>query len=663
MDLSFLKDLFDRRGAKFASYVLAFVSIFIVILLYLNQSHLLDTLELGAYDLRFSKLRGALTPHPDIALIVIDEKSVSELGQLPWKDDQYIRLLERLKLAGTRAILLDVAVPEFASARHVKVWQQLVGNSRNTGLAYELNKDKPVATAGFRNLQADQDGVDRRYRLFAETEGRRVPSLGLLAAMLAKGESEFEVVRNGVRVGDVYIPLDAERKMLVNYLGLPGLYPRFSFADVVRGQVQSGILQGKIVFVGVTAPPHAVNRATPFAQQMPDVEEIATVTDNILSERFISRNLLDIALDIALIILLGLLAFSLTRWLGFYVAIPASLLFCTVYLGFAYWMFKQGHWISMIYPSLVIFVSLLVCGSFSYLVLERGAREMRSIFSSYHSDKLVARLEQDPEAAQIGGDNKDVTIIFTDIRGFTAFSEQRLPKEVVTRLNEYLGEMVQIIEEYDGYVDKFIGDGIMAYWGAPLAQEDHANLAIACLLAMQDAMHKLQAKWQEAGEEPFAIRAGVQSGEVVAGNIGLHGKKMEYTVIGDTVNQAARLETSAKYYGVDMLVGEETYLRTQEVYGYRELDRVRMVGKKLPLTVYELIGPIAEQPGRLQKLFADALEIYRSQAWNAAEKAFSAIVREYPQDKPSAMYLERCQYFIQHPATSDWDGVFVRNAK
>lgn len=293
----------------------------------------------------------------------------------------------------------------------------------------------------------------------------------------------------------------------------------------------------------------------------------------------------------------------------------------------------------------------------------RKAKQIREIFSSYHSEKLLARLEEDPGAAHIGGDNKDVTIIFTDIKGFTRFSEQRPPREVVVRLNEYLGEMVQIIEEYDGYVDKFIGDGIMAYWGAPLAQEDHANLAVACLLAMQDAMGKLQARWLAAGEEPFTIRAGVQSGEVVAGNIGLPGKKMEYTVIGDTVNQAARLETSAKYYGVDMLIGEETHRRTCDAYRYRELDRVRMVGKQLPVTIYELIGPVATPAGLLHQMFADALLVYRAQDWQRAEQAFLEIVAAFPQDKPSAMYLERCQYFIRHPAASDWDGIFVRSGK
>ncbi len=375
------------------------------------------------------------------------------------------------------------------------------------------------------------------------------------------------------------------------------------------------------------------------------------------------RAVWEVVFDLVFIVLLGLIAFIYTRHFGVFKAFPVAIIFSLVFLELAYWLSSLGHRVNILFPLISMFISLLISGAFRYFVLERGVRELRSIFSSYHSDKLVARLEVNPGAAKIGGDNKDVTIIFTDIKGFTAFSEQRMPIEVVARLNEYLGEMVQIIDEFDGYLDKFIGDGIMAYWGAPLAQEDHANLAIACLLAMQNSMHKLQLKWQEAGEEPFSIRAGVQSGEVVAGNIGLRGKKMEYTVIGDTVNQAARLETSAKYYGIDMLVGEGTYLRTRDLYSYRELDRVRMVGKMLPVTVYELIGPISDGPGRLQKLFAEALEIYRSQNWSEAEKVFSALVLEYPQDKPSAMYLERCQYFLRHPAASDWDGVFVRNAK
>ena len=275
----------------------------------------------------------------------------------------------------------------------------------------------------------------------------------------------------------------------------------------------------------------------------------------------------------------------------------------------------------------------------------------------------MARLEEEPEAAKIGGDNKEVSIIFTDIKGFTTFSENHTPREVVNRLNEYLGEMVQVIEEFDGYVDKFIGDGILAYWGAPLAQADHEKQAGACILAMKKTMQRLCIKWQSEGVEPFSIRAGVQSGEVVAGNIGLRGKKMEYTVIGDTVNQAARLESSAKYYGVDVLVGENTYQATRDFFHYRELDKVRMMGKQVPVNIYELSDPFFENTAKLNQQFAAALAVYRKYNWALAERLFADILLEFPYDIPSELYVERCQYFSRNPVGNDWDGVFNRRGK
>lgn len=367
--------------------------------------------------------------------------------------------------------------------------------------------------------------------------------------------------------------------------------------------------------------------------------------------------------DILLVFTMALLNFYLTRRSGFYIAVLASFFLSVSYAWITFLLFGERYWVSMLFPLLAVSLSLLIGGGFRYLVSERNVRELRSIFSSHQSDKLVARLEEEPEAAKTGGDSKDVTIIFTDIKGFTAFSEKNTPLEVVNRLNEYLGEMVQVIEEYDGYVDKFIGDGILAYWGAPLAQADHARLAVSCILAMKRTMESLCVKWQADGVEPFAIRAGVQSGEVVAGYIGLRGKKMEYTVIGDTVNQAARLESNSKYYGVDVLVGEKTFLATRDTYSYRELDKVRMLGKQIPVTVYELTEPQSESARKLNERFAAALVIYRRCSWEQAEQQFASILRDFPNDGPSEMYSERCQYFKRNPVASDWDGVFNRRGK
>lgn len=367
--------------------------------------------------------------------------------------------------------------------------------------------------------------------------------------------------------------------------------------------------------------------------------------------------------NIVFICISGWIAFFLIRNKGFGTAFFVLVLLSSFCVGLAFLLLGDHFLSHIIFPLLSILLALMIGGSFRYLVVDRSVRELRSIFSSFRSDKLAARLEEEPDAANIGGASKDVTILFTDIKGFTAFSENHTPQEVVNRLNEYLGAMVQVIEEFDGYVDKFIGDGIMAYWGAPLAQENHAKLAVACVLAMQDTMQNLCTKWLADGVEPFVIRAGMQSGEVVAGNIGLRGKKMEYTVIGDTVNQAARLESSAKYYGVDALVGENTYLRSCDAFNYRELDKIRMMGKQVPVTVYELMGLRNEDHSQKNEQFAAALAIYRSCNWEEAEKCFASILADFPDDKPTMIYLERCQYFKGHPVATGWDGVFNRRGK
>lgn len=680
MVLAFLKKIFSGRGIKFASILLACLSTFTVIALYFNQNQFFEAFEAKTYDLRFKSLRGAVAPSPEIGIVAIDNKSIAELGRFPWSRGQYVRLLDRLSAAGAKVVLFDVFFSEHESSAIDASLAAAIKKAGNVGLAvaYDFDSDfnvvgsthtlplieKNATGLGHINLTPEDDGVVRRNKLLVDVGGgNKVPSLGLRAAMMALGEKEFVAGAYDITLGKRHIPVDANGFMWINYTGPSSHYPVFSFADIVQGRINPEELKGKILFVGATALGVYDLRVTPFDRNTPGVEVHATIADNIMSGSFIRRTGFEGWVDIALIFTLGLLAFYLTKRLGFYAAFPLALLLSAAYIWMSFLLFKEGRWISMIYPPIAVFFALLTGGSFRYFVLERSARELRSIFSSYHSDKLVARLEEEPEAAKIGGDNKDVTIIFTDIKGFTSFSERHTPQEVVNRLNEYLGAMVQVIEEYDGYVDKFIGDGIMAYWGAPLAQADHAKLAVGCVLAMQKTMGQLCVKWQAEGVEPFTIRAGVQSGEVVAGNVGLRGKKMEYTVIGDTVNQAARLESSAKYYGVSTLVGENAYLRTRDVYQYRELDKIRMVGKQIPITVYELLLPQAAQQDRLYKQFAIALAIYRAGNWGEAENHFAAIVAKFPSDRPSKIYLERCQYFKENPVAESWDGVFNRRGK
>jgi adenylate cyclase len=672
---SFLEK-FMKKDSKVAVFLLALVSVFAVIALYYYQNSFLEAFEAKTYDLRFKSLRGAVTPNPDIAIIAIDDKSIAELGRFPWTRTQYVRLLDRLSAANAKALLVDAFFSERETPEIDRAFAAAIRKAGNIVLAVPFDFDKQLrvigsthslpeiesaaAGIGHINLVPEDDGVNRRNILFVEEKGKLVPSLGLMGAMAALGEKAFTPGSYEIMLGDRRIPVNGDYSMWINYAGPPGNYPRYSFTDIANGRIDPSLLKGKVLFLGATALGIYDMRVTPFHNNTPGVEVHAAVADNIVSGRFIRRTGLEALLDMAFIVALGLVTFYLTMRLRLHVAIPSAFLLSACYVWLSYWFFLQGHWVSMIYPILAAMVALSAGGSFRYLVLDRSAREMRSMFSSYLSAKLVARLEKDPEAAKIGGDNKEVTVLFTDIKGFTSFSETRSPQEVVTRLNEYLAAMVQVIDQFDGTVDKFIGDGIMVYWGAPLAQPDHAKLAIACMLEMKRTMERLGAKWASEGVVPFVIRGGALSGEAVAGNIGCHGKKMEYTLIGDTVNQASRLEGTAKYYGVSFLIGESTYLLTRDAYRFRELDKIRVVGKHVPVTVYELIGPLSEpEDSRIAK-FGAALALYRGHRWEEAEKYFASILDEVPEDKPSKIYLERCEYYKNIPPPEDWDGVFNR---
>jgi adenylate cyclase len=674
-----LQDLSKRLNSRGFSVLLSALSVLFVLTLYYSQNPFLEAFEARTYDLRFREMRGAVPLEPSIAIIAIDDKSIAELGRYPWTRSQYARLLERLKAAQAKAVMFDAFFPEREDMVNDQAFSAAMQKSGNVTLAqlFEYGPDGQVkgvtrslpeferaaVSSGQINLFPDEDGVNRRVPLLIEADGKLHPSLGMTAAMIALGVKDYSAEAFDVVVGERHIPVDAQYAMWINYTGPPGGYPRYSFTDVVHGRVPAEALKGKVLFIGATALGVYDMRVTPFHGNTPGVEIHATVADNIISDRFIRQGGLEALVDMLFIVALGMLAYFMTTRLRLYGAIPATVLMLSAYIWFTYDMFESGHWISIIYPTLSAILALLVGGSFRYLVLERSAREMRSMFSSYLSPKLVARLEKDPDAAKIGGDSKEVTVLFTDIKGFTTFSESHPPQVVVSRLNEYLGEMVKIIEQHDGTIDKFIGDAVMAYWGAPLAQPDHARLAMGCVAAMATKMGELRGKWLAEGVEPFSIRGGLHSGEVVAGNVGFAGKKMEYTVIGDTVNLASRLEGTAKYYGITYLVGEQTRMLAPEACPYRELDKIRVVGKHLPVTIYEpQVGPGALSGAQLARFHA-GLQHYRQREWVLAQDEFSALLVELPDDKPSQLYVGRCDYFITQPPAEDWDGVFNRAEK
>ena len=672
--------------------------ILFTLFMYYSDAGFLDSFEARTYDLRFKLIRGPIEHDPNIVIAAIDEKSLAELGRYPWSREVYAPFLDNLKAAGAKAVIFDAFFPEEQNAKADGAFARAIERSGNVTLAAVVdlagNEDIPdliisipmltdaAKNTAHINALPDEDGVNR-YNLLITTyyneeteEEYFFPSLGLMAAIesMDLGLEDISPSEDGLYIiaGDREIPVVMAFTeegvplpfMLINYSGPPGTYERLSFVDVMKGRIEPDALKDKIVFFGATALGVYDMRESPFHPNTPGVEMHANIADTIIRGEFIEKSGIETLLDIFSIIALSLTAWFITIKFKPIVALPSVGVILIGYFIYVSTMFSAGSWVSMVYPMLSISLCYALTGYLRFILMEKKARHMRSMFSSYVSRKVVDELAANPETAKIGGDKKDITILFSDIKGYTSYSEKREPEVVVNTLNQYLGEMSSVIIDNDGTLDKFLGDGIMAYWGAPLPQANHHEMAIRCTLDMLKALKRLHVKWEAEGIEPFSIRVGLNSGKVIAGNVGAAGKKMEYTVIGDNVNLASRLEASAKVYGITVLVSESTYTPVKDLFLFRELDNIRVVGKTQPIRIYELLGERTDAAMvDLAERFESGVTLYRDRNFVEAKSIFSSLAEESPDDPPCRVYIERCESFIQTPPPVDWDGVFVRTSK
>ncbi len=669
------------KRQNLAGFLLTLLTLLVMVTLYYRQTPVLETFEAKTYDLRFKYARGPLPPSDAIAIIAINDKSIAELGRFPWSRSTFTRLVNEVHKAGAKALLMDVFFPEEESPQVDRAFAAALKRAGNVSLATAFDfapdgrvtgvtgnipvlKDASFAESHI-NFLPDNDGVNRRTMLLLSHEGRAIPSLGLQGAMAGLGVKRAFQNSFSVQVGERSIPTDYYNTMLINFLGPPGAFPMYSFVDVMKGRVAAEELEGKILFLGMTALGIYDMRVTPFHANTPGVEINATICDNILRGQFIRRSGIEQLFDLLFIVTLGALIFFSTfrlRPAHALLLLPFAL---SGYTSLAVMMFIKGHWLSIIYPLTSGILAYVVAAGFRFVILDRRSRDIHSVFSTYVSKKIVDELVRHPERARVGGDHRQITILFLDIKGFTSISERLPAMELVSTLNSYFAVLTEVIMAHGGTVDKFLGDGLMAYWGAPLPLEDHETKGATCILALNDAVKRLQEKHPTLPELTF--RVGINSGPVVAGNIGAQGRKMEYTVIGDTVNLAARLEGTAKFYGVDNLVSETVYAATRNKFIYRELDRIRVVGKKIPITVYELLATaeegIDDDTRKLHRLFGQGLEAYRDQRWQDATEIFQALCERYPNDRPSELYRQRCKQYTQEPPPENWDTIFQRKEK
>ncbi|MBI5043633.1 MAG: adenylate/guanylate cyclase domain-containing protein [Nitrospirae bacterium] len=444
----------------------------------------------------------------------------------------------------------------------------------------------------------DMDGVLRWEMMYLNYGDDCYPSFALQVARIALGAEMKDMVLyggSGIRLSNQFISIDNYGRALINYRDRINSFKTISASDIIKGRAKKGMLKDKIVLIGATALATYEKMASPLFANMPGVEKNANVVENILLNNFNKKSpgVVELATIIFTGLLLGFILPRLRAIPGAAIAIGFMLFYTAIS---CYLLIYANLWINLVYPvtnMLIIFIGITVT---KFFFEEKKAREIRRIFSSYVSPKIVEELINNPEKLRLGGERKTVTILFSDLMGFTTLSEKLPPEDVVAMLNEYFKEMVDIIFRWDGTLDKFVGDEIVVFWGAPVEQPNHAELAIRCALHMSDKLNKMQEKWRSEGKDILDCGIGINTGEVIIGNIGAEGKKMDYTVIGDHVNLTARVEKLTREYKTRILLAENTVksiepLIKSGVFGHFELIElasVKVKGKEQEVKIFGL---------------------------------------------------------------------------
>lgn len=455
-----------------------------------------------------------------------------------------------------------------------------------------------ATTFGHTVRQADGDGRLRRETLYLRLGDALVPSLALQTARIAAGlpPGGLRVLDGGgIDLAGTVVPADRRGRLLVNYYDDndgEGAFPRYAAASVLSGGTDPAVFEDAVVFIAAAgAVADLVD--TPVATGVPAVEKDATVAANILAADFLREA--PVAANLGVLLAAGLAVPLLLRRravLSLLCLVGAAL----ALVGANFALFVHGWLLALGYPLLALLLAGGTAVVGQHLGEVRVARRMRRLFSSYVTDRVLERLIADPAMARPGGERRDVTILFMDIRGFTSFSEKHPPEEVVRTLNEYLEAMTEVIFRWEGTLDKFIGDTILAFWGAPLPQEDHAERALRCAGRLCARLDELNAAWGAAGRQPLEIGIGVTTGQVLVGNVGAEGKKMDYTVIGDQVNLCSRVEELTKDFHARILITANTFARVEHLvaagalpeFSFEELAEVAVKGKEEPVRLYRV---------------------------------------------------------------------------
>ncbi len=529
----------------------------------------------------------------------------------------------------------------------------------------------------FDNPLIDKDGIFRQIPLLEKYQNKLYESFALAMIRTILGINPYEpvsfytsenndsIILEEINTGGLRIPTNKHGAVLIPYLGKQGSFPYISATDILTKKADQNLLTGTIAIIGATVPGLSDLRSTPVQNVFPGVEIQANLISGFLDQRIKHQPEYTKGIEFFSLAFLGiLLSFALPRMspvisILFFIITISSITLLNFYL------FTQSNLVIPIASSLILVLCVFIFHiTYGYVVESKEKRKVASIFGKYIPPELVKEISSNPENYNLETKLRNMTVIFADIRGFTSISETLDPKDLGNLINEFLTAMTKIIYANRGTIDKYIGDAIMAFWGAPVTNPDHKKDALFAALEMIKALDKLKSDFKKKRWPELKIGIGINTGPMNVGNMGSV-FRIAYTVLGDAVNLSSRLESLTSKYGVNIIVSKNTMENIDEIV-FREIDIVKVKGKKIPVSIYEPLGfhtEINEKTETEVKIFDKALTFYRQQNWIQAEKTLLNLKKISKNQILCDLYMDRIKYFCENPPKKEWDGVFTFNVK
>ncbi|WP_152058600.1 CHASE2 domain-containing protein [Aliarcobacter butzleri] len=721
--------ILNKKIKKFSIYFVLSLSLSIFLsAIYIFFPNLPDSLDNRLRDYLFT-IRGELPHNQNVVIVDIDETSIKSLGQWPWSRDKLAKILENLTLANVGIVGLDIVFAEEDRTSPHKILQDLKIYKKDVpnydlefanivenlpvilGYQFDLvkkdntnakvpqipaifiEKDKPqdksylieayntilnipqiqdkAYSSGFFNNIPDDTGIIRSVPLVISYDDTIYPSLALEVIRVINNTQKVVVQydENGISnivLDDISIPTDRYGRMLINFRGPERSFKYISAIDIYNNSFDKSEIDGKIVLIGTSAAGLFDLRATPFDSIFPGVEVHANIIDNILMQDFIYKaSWLDGA-NILIIFVLSIIVVMLTTYTTFWANPIIFISFSISYLFLVYnLLFDYGIVLNILFPIATVLIASIMTTLFDYFYNIKKEEAIKAKFASKVSKNVMDDILKNIDKNEFSAKSKEVTIFFSDIRGFTNISEKLDAKELISFLNRYMQPMSEIIIKYQGTIDKFIGDAIMAYWNAPIDIKNHCDLALKASLEQLEVLEKLNIELQKENLPKIDIGIGLNTGTVIVGEMG-SSLRSDYTVIGDTINLGSRVESLCKYYDSKLNVSNFTKDKLQEKYIFRFLDLVKVKGKNEPVEIWQVLGSGEAKESLKEELdlYHKAIEFYKNSDFINALEIFESLENNENKTNKNIykIYITRCKEFIKTPP-KNFDGVYEHTTK